>query len=337
MKRPFGVLPSGKQATLYTIKNQNITAAVTDFGATLVRLLVPDKQGQRADVVLGYDSACCYAADNSCMGAVVGRNANRIAGAAFSIGETEVKLVPNDNGNSLHSLPDGFSHRLWQVAEHTEDSIAFTLESPHLDQGFPGNATIRITYSIEAPATLCIRYYALSDADTLFNMTNHSFFNLAGHDKPECAVNQELILPARVFTPGDDRAIPTGEERSVENTPMDFRCGKPIAQDIDADYEPLQFQRGYDHNFEVFTEPCAILRDPVSGRTMAVCTDCPGIHFYSGNYLEDNKGKNGVIYPRRGGMCLETQFYPDAVHKPHWKQPIVKASIPYRSYTKFIF
>lgn len=337
MKSPFGVLPSGERASLYTIKNQIITATVSDFGATLVNLWVPDKRGNLADVVLGYDDASVYAADNSCMGAVVGRNANRIAGAAFRIGETQVNLIPNDNGNSLHSLPHGYSHRLWAVSEHLEDRITLVLESPHLDQGFPGNATIRVTYAIESPATLSVTYHAISDADTLFNLTNHSFFNLAGHEHTEKAPEQELILTARTFAPSDSNAIPTGEDRSVVGTPMDFRSGKVIGQDIDGDYECLRLQAGFDHTFEVFTEPCAILRDPGSGRTMAVVTDCPGIHFYSGNYLSGEKGKGGVCYIRRSGMCLETHFYPDAVHNPQWKQPIAKAGEPYHSRTAFQF
>lgn len=337
MRKPFGVVPSGAQATLYTIKNQNITAGLTDFGATLVRLWVPDKNGMLADVVLGYDSACHYAADNSCMGAVVGTNAKGIAGTAFSMGQTKVQLIPNDNGNSLHSLPDGCSNLMWQVTEHLPDRVTFLLESPHADQGLPGNTTIRVTYSIEPPATLVITYHAVSDTDTIFNMTNHSFFNLAGHDKPKLALQQELILPARTFVPNDSCSIPTGEDRYVDGTPMDFRCGKPIALDIDADYEYLTIQGGFDHTYEVFTEPCAILCDPVSGRTMAVNTDCPGVHFYSGNYLSDNRGKDGVIYPRRGGICLEPHFYPDAGHHPHWRQPFAKAGTPYRSQTRFVF
>ena len=337
MKTPFGVLPSGEAAFLYTIKNNTITAALADFGATLVNLWVPDRNGDLADVVLGYRDASVYASDNSCMGAIVGRNANRIAGATFRIGDTRVNLTPNDNGNSLHSLPHGYSHRLWQVCEHQEDRITFSLESPHLDQGFPGNATIRVTYAIEAPATLSVTYWALSDADTIFNMTNHSFFNLAGHEKPEKALQQELILPARVFVPSDARSIPLGEERPVDGTPMDFRGGKPICQDIDSHYECLQLQGGFDHTFEVFTEPGAILRDPESGRTMAVVTDCPGIHFYSGNYLSGETGKDGVCYTRRSGMCLETHFYPDAVHNPQWKQPLAKAGVPFRICTKFQF
>lgn len=337
MKRSFGLLPSGEQASLYTIENSRIRATLTDFGATLVSLWVPDANGVTADVVLGHDSAEAYAADNSCMGATVGRNANRIAGAEFSLGEKTYKLPANDGINSLHSLPDGYNHRLWQVAAHHRDRIIFSLESPHLDQGFPGNARIQVTYAIEPPATLSITFEAVSDRDTLFNMTNHSFFNLAGQDKPELALQQELILPARIFLPANDQSIPTGEMRSVGNTPMDFRRGKAIGQEIESDYECLTLQGGYDHTFEVFTEPCAILRDPISGRTMSVSTDCPGIHFYSGNYLSGEPGKSGTVYPRRSGICLETHFYPDAVHNPQWKQPSVKAGIPYRSCTRFSF
>ncbi len=337
MNTPFGTLPNGAQATLYTIKNQIITANVTDFGATLVNLWVPDRNGNMADVVLGYDSAAVYAADNSCMGATVGRNANRIAGASFMLGDRHVRLVANDGQNSLHSLPDGYSHRLWKVTEYKEDSITFLLESPHLDQGFPGNAIIRVTYAIEAPTALSITYQAVSDMDTVFNLTNHSFFNLAGHENTDKACKQELILPARVFVPSDGHSIPLGEERPVEGTPMDFRTGKVIEADIDSEYECLLLQGGYDHTFEVFTEPGAVLRDPDSGRTMAVTTDCPGIHFYSGNYLNGAPGKGGVIYPRRSGMCLEAHYYPDAVHNPQWKQPVIKAGVPCIHRTKFQF
>ena len=225
MKRAFGKLPTGEAANLYTIKNSKISASLTDFGATLVSLWVPDRNGDIADVVLGYDCAANYAADFSCMGATVGRNANRIAGAEFTIGDNHVKLFANDGKNSLHSLPDGYSHRLWDVIVHREDRITFMLESPHLDQGFPGNATIQVTYAIEPPATLSVRYTAVSDADTVFNLTNHSFFNLAGHDKPESALTQTLILPAQTFVPSNSESIPLGEDRFVAGTPMDFRMG----------------------------------------------------------------------------------------------------------------
>lgn len=337
MKTPFGLLPSGEQAFLYTIENSRIRAALSDFGATLVSLWIPDKNGNPADVVLGRESVEDYACDSSCMGAVVGRNANRIAGAEFSIDGRHYKLPANDGKNSLHSLPDGYSHRLWQVAEHRSDRIVFTLESPHLDQGFPGNAHIRVTYALEGPS-LSITYQAISDMDTIFNLTNHSFFNLAGQEKPELAMAQVLTLPARTFAPSDEFYIPTGENRSVIDTPMDFREGKPIGRDINTSYECLQLQGGYDHTFEVFTEPCAILHDPTSGRTMSIVTDCPGVHLYTGNFLHDGEpGKNGATYTTRGGICLETHFYPDAIHKPHWKQPVTKAGTPYHSVTRFIF
>ena len=167
-------------------------------------------------------------------------------------------------------------------------------------------------------------------------MTNHSYFNLAGHEKGEKAMAQTLMMPARVFTVSDDQSIPTGELRSVEGSPMDFRIPKPIGRDINEDYEPLKLQHGYDHNFEVFCNPCAILTDPESGRSMSVVTDCPGVQLYTANFLNET-GKDGVVYGKRHGICLETQYYPDAVNHPQWAQPFVKAGEPYHSETKFIF
>ena len=193
-----------------------------------------------------------------------------------------------------------------------------------------------MTYSLEAGGTLRIRYDGICDRDTVFNMTNHSYFNLAGHDRPEAAMKQELILPGRFFNPDDAENIPTGELRSVDGTPMDFRAPKPIGRDINCDYEPLHLQAGFDHNWEVFCSPCAILRDPESGREMAVSTDCPGIQLYAGNFL-DEAGKGGIRYGFREGIALETQFYPDSVHHPEWPQPFVKAGDHYHSETTYKF
>lgn len=336
MQEIFGTLPSGEEATLYTITNGTLTAAITDYGATLVRLLVPDKEGRAADVVLGFDDPAGYTASDAYFGATIGRNANRVGKALFFLNGKPVHLSPNDNGNNLHSGPAGYGFRLWEVAEHERNSITLRLFSPNGDQGFPGNAHIQVTYALENPATLCISYQAICDQDTVFNLTNHSYFNLAGHDKPELAMAQTLMLPARCFTPADSQSIPTGELRSVVGTPMDFRAPKPIGQDICTDYEPLRLQAGYDHNFEVFCSPCAILQDPGSGRAMAVHTDCPGIQVYSANYT-DEIGKAGVHYPRRSGIALETQFYPDALNHPEWRQPITKAGQVYRSVTRYQF
>lgn len=336
MREFFGALPTGEQAYLYTISCGRLTAAITDYGATLVRLLVPDSEGHVADVVLGYDDAAGYAEGTVFLGATVGRNANRIRSGAFLLNNRTVVLPANEGSNNLHSGPDYFHNRLWRVVSHTPASITLSLSSPDGDQGFPGNADIRVTYTLEAPATLRIAYDARCDRDTVFNLTNHSYFNLAGHDHPERAMEQTLMLPARYFTAADAESIPTGELRSVEGTPMDFRVPKPIGRDIGADYDALKLQGGYDHNFEVFCAPCAILTDPHSGRSMAVSTNCPGIQFYAGNFLKGT-GKGGAVYGKRSGVALETQFYPDAVNHPQWKQPITRAGDPYHSETRYRF
>ena len=192
-----------------------------------------------------------------------------------------------------------------------------------------------MVYTLEG-SSLKVGFHMLSDRDTVFNMTNHSYFNLAGHDQPQRAMDQVLMMPARYFTPSDAQSIPTGEVRGVAGTPMDFREPKPLSRDIEEDYEPLKLQKGYDHNFEVFCAPCAILSDPWSGRSMTVTTDCPGVQLYTGNYVQD-RGKGGVAYPERSGVCLETQFWPDSVNHPEWKQPFAKANVTNSSETTFQF
>lgn len=335
MKKIFGTTPNGETAYLYTLSCGRMEAVVTDFGATLVNLFVPDSCGNRADVVLGFDSPAAYAASDTYLGATVGRNANRIKGAAIVVSGTTYALQANDGVNSLHSGPAGFERRLWQVAEQEADRICFTLHSPHLDQGFPGNADIRVTYRLTADS-LEISYEAVADRDTVFNMTNHSYFNLAGHDRPEMAMKQTLSMPARFFTVANEQCIPTGELRAVEDTPMDFRTPKALGLEIGADYEPLHLQNGYDHNFEVFCNPCATLCDPESGRSLAVYTDCPGVQVYTANFTRGD-GKDGVRYEPRCAVCLETQFYPDAIHNPQWKQPVTKAGEKYKSKTTYRF
>ena len=336
MKKNFGILPSGEQASLYTISCGGITAGISDYGATLVSLLVPDSTGAVADVVLGFDDCNGYRTGGGCLGATVGRNANRVQGSSFTLGKKVVQLTPNENGNNLHSGPDFYFTRMWNLVSATDTAVTLELHSPHGDQGFPGNAVIRVTYSLDATGGLHIRYDGVCDQDTVFNMTNHSYFNLAGHNKPEKAMEQLLTIPGRFFNPDDAESIPTGEKRNVEGTPMDFRLPKPIAQDLHADYECLKLQGGYDHNWDVFCNPCAHLEDSESGRTMAVYTDCPGIQFYAGNFL-DEQGKDGVYYGKNTGVALETQYYPDSVHHPEWPQPITKAGEHYKSETIYRF
>ena len=336
MKKSFGHLPSGAEVFLYTISCGGITATVSDLGATLVHVLVPDVDGIVADVALGYDDPAGYLNGTCFLGAVVGRSANRIKGSEFTIGGRTYAMTPNENGNNLHSGPDFYHTRVWEVAEESDTAVKFHLSSPDGDQGFPGNASIDVTYRLDAAGGLHIVYDAVCDKDTIFNLTNHSYFNLAGHDHTGAAMDQLLMLPARVFSVADDESVPTGEMRSVEGTPMDFRSPKPIGQDIGADYEPLNLQGGYDHNFEVFCNPCAVLSDPVSGRTMAVYTDLPGIQFYAGNFLNET-GKGGTVYGKRTGIALETQYYPDSIHHPEWAQPVTKAGETYHTETVYRF
>lgn len=332
----FGHLPDGKLAHLYKIRFGNLEAEITDFGATLVSLTAPDSQGNCVDVVLGFDNAQEYATSGAFLGATVGRNANRIANARFSLNGNTYTLEKNNNSNNLHSGSDSYAFRLWNVAEHTDSSICLTLDSPDGDQGFPGNAHIQVTYALEDPDTMRITYEGICDTDTIFNMTNHSYFNLAGHDHPELAMKQTLSLASDTYVEVDAQAIPTGKLESVDASVMDFRMAKPLYKHIHNDFPQLTLMGGYDHCYVVNHSNCAVLSDPTSGRTMQVITDCPGIQVYTANELGVT-GKAGVYYPDRSAVCLETQYYPDAVHHSHWPQPIVKAGEKYFSETRYVF
>ena len=329
MEKTFGYLADGREARLYTIENGRVRAEVTSFGAALVSLYVDG-----VDVCLGLDDVNAYATQGGYLGAVVGRNANRVGGAKFVMNGQTVTLPANEGTTCLHSGPDGWSHRLWEKKAHSENSLTLGIFSPDGDQGFPGNADMTVTYTIENDG-LTIAYRAVSDKDTVFNVTNHAYFNLFGQDKPERAMDQELMIPARAFCPDDAKNIPTGELRNVEGTPFDFRVFKAIGRDIGMDYEPLHLQGGYDHNFVNVGEVCAVMRNPENGLTMTVTTDLPGVQVYAGNFL-DNTGK-GIVYGKRSGVALETQYFPDAVNHPEWVQPFVKAGEVWESVTRYAF
>ena len=330
MEKTFGKLADGREARLYTIENGRLRAQITSYGASLVSLWVDG-----VDVCLGCDDVSDYERNGSFLGAVVGRNANRMRGAGFLLNGERVSLTANEGKNNLHSGPDSWAWRLWEKTAHTVSSLTFAIHSPHGDQGFPGNADVTVTYCLENDG-LTISYRAVSDRDTVFNLTNHAYFNLFGQDKPEKAMDQELMLPGECFCPDDAANIPTGELRHVEGTPFDFRSFKPIGRDIGMDYEPLHLQGGYDHNFVNCGPVCAVLRNPETGLTMTVTTDLPGVQVYAGNFL-DNIGKGGVRYGKRTGVALETQFYPDAVNHPEWPQPVVKAGETWESTTRYAF
>ena len=330
MEKTFGQLATGAQVHLYTISCGRVRADITNYGAALVSLLVDG-----VDVCLGYDDVSGYEKQGGYLGAVVGRNANRVRGAGFRMNGQFIRLNANEGPNCLHSGPDCWSFKLWEKASHTDNSLTLTIHSPHGEQGFPGNADVSVTYTIDNDG-LTITYEGVSDRDTVFNLTNHAYFNLFGQDKPERAMDQELMVPAEFFCPDDAANIPTGELRHVEGTPFDFRSFKSIGRDIAMDYEPLHLQGGYDHNFVNAGPVCAVLRNPENGLTMTVTTDCPGVQVYAGNFLE-NVGKGGVCYGKRTGVALETQFYPDSVNHPEWPQPFVKAGECWRSVTRYAF
>lgn len=336
----FGCTVSGEAAKLYYLENKNqMKAAVSDYGATLVKLLVPDKEGSICDVVLGYDNVQDYEAGGVHFGATVGRVANRIGGAAFELNGKNYELTANDNKNSLHGGRDYYNKRMWKVKDFEADSITFVLHSPDGDQGYPGSMDVEVTYLLTDDNELKIHYYAVPDKDTLINLTNHSYFNLSGHNSGD-VLEQEVMIQADAFTMADAQSIPTGEITPVEGTPMDFRTYKAIGREIETDYEPLVFGKGYDHNWVLNgngMRKAAAMRSDKTGILMEVFTDLPGMQLYTANFLENEKGKDGAVYEKRHAACFETQYFPDAVHKDHFEGPVVKADEAYDTTTVYKF
>lgn len=330
MIHTFGNLPDGTPVSLYQIADKDIQAAFTDLGATLVSLRVFG-----TDVVLGYDNAVGYYQNPGFLGTVVGRNANRIKNASFCLNGVSYPLVANSGPNNIHSGPNFYNRRLWEVTRHGKNFIQFSLFSPDGDQGYPGNAKITVTYTL-SDNQLSIHYDVVSDQDTVCNLTNHSYFNLYGHQYPQMAGNQVLLISADHITATGEYNLPTGRLRSVDHTPLDFRNPTPLAQGLFPLHPELEAQKGYDHNYVLTQEIAAVLRCPATGLTMTVITDCPGLQVYTANYLNVT-GKQGVEYGPQSAVCLEAQYFPDSVNQPHWKQPFIKANVPYHSETIYRF
>lgn len=340
-EKTFGTTSKGEEATLYTMTNRNgMSMSVTDFGATLVNVLVPDQTGKTVDVVLGYDDVKGYEDGTVFFGATVGRSANRIGGAAFELNGVTYQLEKNDHGNNLHSGLDFYNKRMWKVKQKTDNSATFVLHSPDGDQGYPGNLDIEVTYTLTEENEVKIAYHGVPDKDTLINMTNHSYFNLNGQDSGD-VLCQAVQIDADYFTKADAESIPTGELIKVEGTPMDFRQKKTIGRDIEEDYEALILGKGYDHNWALngngSFRKVAEMSGNTSGITMEVYTDLPGMQLYTANFVEDEKGKGGVIYQMRHAACFETQYYPDAVHKEQFQGPICRAGESYDTCTTYQF
>ena len=341
-QRPFGKNTKGEAATLYTFENSSgMVMEVTDFGATLYSLLVPDGKGGRIDVVLGYDDPIGYEGPSGTFfGATVSRNANRIGNARVVINGKEYRLDQNDGNNNLHSGYDFQSFRIWKVKAMTENSITFSLHSPDGDQGYPGAVDMDVTYTLTEENEVRLDYYAVPDADTILNLTNHSYFNLNGHASGS-VLKHTVWLDADSFTRADAQSIPTGEIVPVAGTPMDFRTRKEGGRDIEMDYEALNFGKGYDHNWCLNNggklAKVAELTGDLSGITMDVSTDLPGVQIYTANFLEKEAGKDGVVYLRRQGICFETQYYPDALNHPNFPSTLCKAGEVYKTTTIYRF
>lgn len=338
----FGNLTDGTQVHAYTLDNgTGMTVKVMDFGAALLEINVPAKSGT-IDVLLGHESLKGYENNGSAHGATVGRNANRIGNAAFVLNGITYELDKNDGKNNLHGGFRRWYERMWEATpgdENEEASITFSLLSKDMDQGFPGEVHVSVTYTLTMDNALVIHYNGVPDKDTVMNMTNHSYFNLEGHDAG--SIREHIVtIRSDYFTETDSELIPTGKLIPVSGTPLDFNEPKPVGQDIDADYEALKFGSGYDQNWVLDNngelQLAATLYSPKSKIKMEVYTDLPGIQMYTGNFLND-AGKNGAKYTRNSGVALETQYFPDAVNHENFKSPVVKAGEEYDTTTIYKF
>jgi aldose 1-epimerase len=344
-KESFGKNRFGEAVDLFTLTNENgINVRIMNHGGVIVSLETPDKNGKTADIVLGHDTAAEYTQATPYFGAVIGRYANRIKGARFTLEGKEYTLAKNDGPNTLHGGLRGFDKVVWnpEIAAD-QNAIRLTYVSADGEEGFPGEVTATVTYTLTEANELEIDYTAESTQPTPCNITNHSYFNLAGQDAGTVG-GQIMMINADTFLPADESSIPYGEETPVEGTPFDFRSPHAIGERIDDDHEQLRFAGGYDHNFclnknsENELSFAARAEDPVSGRILETYTTEPGVQFYSGNHLDGTlKGKGGGLCLRRSGFCLETQHYPDSPNQPQFPDTVLRPGSPFKSRTVYKF
>lgn len=339
---PFGATPQGK-AKLYTLKNANgMEVAITNWGGILVSWMAPDKQGRMADIALGFNDVETYVQGHPYFGATIGRYGNRIAKGQFSLGVDSYQLDVNDGSNHLHGGQEGFHNQLWEatpVKDSTSIGVKLVYRSPDGEMGYPGNLVAEVTYTLDNENQLQLDYRATTDKVTICNLTNHTYFNLAGEGRGDI-LSHELMMMADTFTPVDETLIPTGEMRPVMGTPFDFTEPFAIGARIDWDITQLERGGGYDHNW-VLNHPrdgkmylAATLWEPDSGRLLEVHTTEPGLQFYSGNFLDGSLvGKSGIPYAYRSGLCLETQHYPNSPNQPGWPSTVLEPGEVYESHT----
>jgi aldose 1-epimerase len=344
-KEPFGAV-QGSSVDLYTLTNAHgIEVRATNFGGIIVSLRVPDKQGRMDDVVLGFDKLDGYLDNKPYFGAIVGRYANRIAGAHFTLDGVQYSLAVNNGPNSLHGGNKGFNKVIWK-AEPFENSegvgLIFTYVSKDGEEGYPGNLNVTVKYTLSDQDELMFDYEATADKETPINLTQHTYFNLAGEGRGDI-LGHELALNTDRFTPVDKTLIPTGELRSVKHTPFDFTKPTTIGARINDKDDQIELGHGYDHNFVIRrtgagAELAARVREPQTGRVLEVYTTEPGVQFYSGNFLDGTiTGKQGHVYKQRFGFALETQHFPDSPNHPDFPSTILRPGQVYRSRTIFKF
>ena len=345
-KQPFGKMPDGTQIDVYTLTEGKIEARIITYGGIVVSLKTPDKSGKMDDIVLGFDNLDQYvkvsnAPGNPFFGALIGRYGNRIGNAQFKLEGKEYHVPANDGKNSLHGGPHGFNNQVWKGKE-IPNGVELTYLSKDGEAGYPGNLSVTVRYTL-SNSGLHIDYSATTDKPTVLNLTNHSYFNLAGQGNGDI-LNHELTLHASKFTPVDSTLIPTGELRPVANTPFDFLKPHRIGERINVDDEQLKIAKGYDHNWVVDSQGAGKLTDtaevyePTTGRVLRVSTTQPGVQFYTGNFLDGTlKGKGGKTYLHRGGFCLETQHFPDSPNHPKFPTTELKPGQRFHSTTVFSF
>jgi aldose 1-epimerase len=343
-KQPFGKTADGQAVDLYTLTNANgLEAKIITYGGIVVSLKVPDRNGKLGDVVLGYDRLEGYLKDNAYLGCIVGRYANRIAKGRFTLNGRQYQLAQNNGENHLHGGVGGFDKVVWKakpVQSKDGPSLSLNYLSKDGEEGYPGNLSVTVVYTLTNKNELKIAYSATTDKDTIVNLTHHSYFNLAGSGS---VLNHHLMINADRFTPVDQTLIPTGEIRSVKGTPMDFTAPAVIGARIEQQDEQLKFGRGYDHNWVLNKNGdgltlAARVYEPESGRVMEVYTTEPGLQFYSGNFLDSSiTGKSKQVYQKRFGFCLETQHFPDSPNKPEFPSTVLKPGQKYATTTVYRF
>jgi aldose 1-epimerase len=343
-KQPFGKTADGTPVDLYTLTNsKGVRVAITNYGGIVVSLFTPDRNGNSGDIVLGFERLEDYLKGHPYFGAIIGRYGNRIAKGRFTLDGVEYKLAQNNGENHLHGGLVGFDKKVWKARDFVDaegQHLELRYTSPDGEEGYPGNLDVTVTYSLNEQNQLRIDYVATTDKPTVVNLTNHSYFNLAGEGD---ILGHLLRLNADYFTPVDAGLIPTGELRPVKGTPFDFTEPTPIGARIEQDDEQLRYGRGYDHNFVLrggggSLAEAAEVYEPKTGRVLRVLTTEPGVQFYTGNFLDGTlRGKYGRVYHRRTGFCLETQHFPDSPNKPHFPTTVLRPGQTYRSTTIYEF